>query len=90
MKSACVGVLSIIELKMHGETLKFKNGAVLCNNGTLAELQIKNEYVLPVTLSGVLLHLIYCCIVDRYYGCVVDRHCLFLFCRTVVYTACKS
>jgi len=22
MKSACVGVLSIIELKMHGETLK--------------------------------------------------------------------
>jgi len=23
MKSVCVGVLSIIELKMHGETLKF-------------------------------------------------------------------
>ena len=42
MKSACVGVLSIIELKMHGETQKFKKGAVLCNNGKLAELQITN------------------------------------------------
>ena len=25
MKSACVGVLSIIELKMHGEKLKMEN-----------------------------------------------------------------
>jgi len=27
---------------MHGETMKLNNGAVLCNNGNLAELQITN------------------------------------------------
>jgi len=45
MKSACVGVLSIIEMEMHGETLKYYTDVSLERLRNIMKTSVNNAYI---------------------------------------------